>query len=138
MSDGANKLFEPDALLPEQFFSGTGRDDGAGNERHLMLAILRDAVECHLKYARTRNHQGQEIFEEAHEWIFSRDREWPFSFENICDTLGVNSEYIRSGLTSGSPMGRLRERRRPQIVSVSERRVTGEDFAEPEALPRAS
>jgi hypothetical protein len=30
--------------------------------------------------------------------VQSADRSWLFSFENICDTLEINAEYVRRGL----------------------------------------
>ena len=31
-------------------------------------------------------------------WIASNDRGWFFSYENICETLEINPEYLRRGL----------------------------------------
>ena len=31
-------------------------------------------------------------------WFASNDRQWPFSFERICEALSLEPEYIRSGL----------------------------------------
>jgi len=124
MAESAAKLFEPDALMPEQYFATLGREPGGGNERGLMLAILRDAVECYQKYALARDPQGEELHRDAAEWIFSTDREWPFSFENICDVLGVSAEYIRSGLAPLQRRHQVKTRRTPRIVGLGERRPT--------------
>ena len=115
------KLFEPDALMPEQFFAEMGKETGASNERSLMLAILKDAVECFQKYALARDPEGEELHREADEWIFSRDREWPFSFENICDVLGVSAGYVRSGLAPHRRLAPRKVRRTPRIVGVGSR-----------------
>ncbi|HYC01205.1 MAG TPA: hypothetical protein VEC57_18875 [Candidatus Limnocylindrales bacterium] len=122
MADTTAKLFEPDALMPEQFFANLGRDAGGSNERGLMLAILRDAVECYQKYALSRDPRGRDLHDEAAEWIFSGDREWPFSFENICDVLGVSADYIRTGLAPLRQTAARRVRKAPRIVELSERR----------------
>ncbi len=121
MADTATKIFEPDALMPEQFFATLGREAGGGNERGLMLAILRDAVECYQKYALARDPRGQELHSEAAEWIFSSDREWPFSFENICDVLDVSCGYVRSGLLPMKQVGVRKVRKAPRIVTLRER-----------------
>lgn len=63
-----------------------------------MLAVLEDALDCYQKYAFSRDTQGRQLFEEAHEWISSGNRDWFFSFENICETLEINPEYLRRGL----------------------------------------
>jgi hypothetical protein len=30
--------------------------------------------------------------------MYSGDTSWPFSFENICALLGIEADYLRSGL----------------------------------------
>ncbi|MFT4569773.1 MAG: hypothetical protein ACI8TX_002252 [Hyphomicrobiaceae bacterium] len=122
MTETHAQLFEPDSLLPEQYFAGQSSDDGAGNERQLMLAILRDAVECFQNNALARDSRGMETFDEADTWIFSEDREWPFSFENICDVLGVNISYVRNGLEALRSTASRRKRRLPKIVTLADRR----------------
>jgi hypothetical protein len=122
MADNTAKLFEPDALMPEQYFASLGKEAGATNERGLMLAILRDAVECYQKYALARDPQGEDLHRDAAEWIFSNDREWPFSFENICDVLGVSAEYVRVGLAPLRKTARRKVRKSPRIVGLSHRR----------------
>lgn len=121
MADTVTKIFEPDALMPEQFFATLGRDAGGTNERGLMLAILRDAVECYQKFALARDPRGQELHRDAAEWIFSTDREWPFSFENICDVLGVSTGYIRSGLLPLKQAAARKARKAPRIVALRDR-----------------
>lgn len=38
------------------------------------------------------------MFCEAEEWILEEDGDWPFSFENVCEVLGLNPRYVRQGL----------------------------------------
>jgi hypothetical protein len=100
MADRFVNLFEPDTLLPAQFFAAFAREEsGVIRERRLMLAVLQDAVECYQKYALARDPRGRMLFDDADEWINSGEREWAFSYENICDVLGLNAEYIRRGLS---------------------------------------
>ena len=91
-------LFEPDVLLPAQFFAAFRRAGGLERERLLMLAVLEDAIDCYQKYAHVRDPRGRQMFDEAREWVGSEDRTWLFSFENICDTLEISAEYVRRGL----------------------------------------
>lgn len=91
-------LFEPDVLLPAQFFAAFRRAAGLERERLLMLAVLEDAVDCYQKHSHSTDPRGQQLFEEAVAWVQSDDRSWLFSFENICDTLEINSDYVRRGL----------------------------------------
>ena len=91
-------LFEPDVLLPAQYFAAFRRSGGLERERLLMLAVLEDAIDCFQKYAHARDPRGGQIFQESKEWVDSGDRTWLFSFENICDTLEINADYVRRGL----------------------------------------
>src|SRR5215813_13284929 len=34
----------------------------------------------------------------AEAWIAAVDREWPLSFENVCETLGVDPDALRAAL----------------------------------------
>jgi hypothetical protein len=65
-----------------------------------MLAVLEDALDCFQKYAISRDGHGQQLFDEANQWIVSNDRGWFFSYENICETLEINPEYLRRGLAT--------------------------------------
>jgi len=96
--DRLTGLFEPDVLLPAQFFAAFRRAGGLERERLLMLAVLEDAIDCYQKYAFARDPRGRQMFEESCEWVGSTDRGWLFSFENICDTLEINADYVRRGL----------------------------------------
>ena len=118
MASDLHNLFEPDAILPDQFFSAFSHQDALGPERRLMLAVLQDAVECYQKYALSRSPQGRNEFREARDWIASTDRGWAYSYENICDVLGIDSAYIRRGLRRFRSDRIDRVRRVPKIVPV--------------------
>ncbi|MDG2308090.1 MAG: hypothetical protein P8R42_26235 [Candidatus Binatia bacterium] len=91
-------MFEPDVLLPGQFFSFFRKEAGFDRERRLMLAVLEDAIDCFQKYAHTNDLRGKQLFAESYEWIMSPDTRWLFSFENICQIVDMNPDYIRQGL----------------------------------------
>ncbi len=91
-------LFQPDTLLPSQFFDRVRRRSQHEGERRLMIAVLEDAVDVYRKQAGARESRGRQLFQEAEEWIEDRDRTWLFSFENICDVLDIDGDYLRKGL----------------------------------------
>ena len=98
VADGGAGVFQPDFLLPLQFFTGTrGKGCGEG-ERRLMLAILEDAVDCFQKYLGTEESRGRLLCSDAEEWIMSDDRSWLFSFVNVCEALSLQPDFIRQGL----------------------------------------
>jgi hypothetical protein len=98
MTDRSFGLFEPDALLPAQFYSAFRGGSGVRGERRLMLAVLEDALDCFQKYASARDGHARQLFDEAYAWIVSGDLGWFYSYENICETLEINPEYLRRGL----------------------------------------
>ena len=98
VSDTYTHLLQPDTLLPSQYFAALKRKGAQEPERRLAIAVLQDAVDCFQKHLRARDRKAHQLFLDAEEWISSDDRSWPFSFENICDLLQINAEYLRRGL----------------------------------------
>jgi hypothetical protein len=64
----------------------------------LVQAILREAIRTYQKYAVKKGHRASRLFREVNEWFSSDDRQWFFSFVNVCDILGLEPTYIRTGL----------------------------------------
>lgn len=116
--DRLTGLFEPDVLLPAQYFAAFRRAGGLERERLLMLAVLEDAIDCYQKYAFVRDPRGRQIFDESAEWVMSGDRTWLFSFENICDTLDINADYVRRGLEGWREGGHARALEAARLLAV--------------------
>jgi hypothetical protein len=91
-------LFEPDTLLPIQYFEAMRRKHLLEGEKRLVLSVLEDAVECFMKCIDSSTKKGQRLFRDAEEWINLEDKKWVFSFDNVCEMLDVNPEYLRRGL----------------------------------------
>jgi hypothetical protein len=91
-------LFQPDVLLATEFFEGARRERRADPARKLMLAILEDAVNCLHCYGSNSSETARTLFRDARAWIMDRQNHWIFSFENVCESLQLNPEYIREGL----------------------------------------
>jgi hypothetical protein len=83
-----------DPVVIDEFFTNGIR----GGEERLMLAVLQDAVECFQNYVLAQYVWEKKLFQEAEDWILDKDIGWSFSFENICENLQLNPEYIRRGL----------------------------------------
>jgi hypothetical protein len=98
MTDRSFGLFEPDALLPAQFYAAFRGGSAVRGEKRLMLAVLQDALDCFQKYAFAKDSHGRQLFSDADLWIAGADRDWYFSFENICEMLEINPEYLRHGV----------------------------------------
>jgi len=98
VNDTFSHLLQPDTLLPSQYFAILKRKGAHEPERRLVVAVLEDAVECFQKHICARDEKARQLFVDAEEWICSEDRSWPFSFENVCDLLQINPQYLRRGL----------------------------------------
>src|SRR6266481_713552 len=74
---------KPDVLLPE---------------KQLMVAVLAVALMDHQKYAPAHDPKGRRRPSAIEAWFASGDTGWPFSFVNICDTLGLDVASIRAAV----------------------------------------
>ena len=92
------RIVEPDVFLPSQFYGSGGLSRQLDGEKRLMIAILKDAVECLNKYRGARSSLGSSQYQNALEWIEDEGTEWLFSFNNICDLLGFDPDYLRKVL----------------------------------------
>jgi hypothetical protein len=92
------RIVEPDVFLPSQFYGSGGLSRQLDGEKRLMIAILKDAVECLNKYRGAQSSLGSSQYQNALEWIEDEGTEWLFSFNNICDLLGFDPDYLRKVL----------------------------------------
>lgn len=91
-------IFQPDILIDAQFQSTQRRRFHLDPERVLMLAVLQDAVVCFQEHVGAKCKRKQALHREAEEWITNTDRSYLFSFENVCETLAFDPNYMREGL----------------------------------------
>jgi hypothetical protein len=91
----ASQSFPPEIVLPEQFHGIPAHADSSRGEAALMRAVLEDAIHCLQK---SGGRKALRLAREAEQWLFADDHHWPFSFVNICAGLGLDVEYVRSGL----------------------------------------
>ncbi len=108
-------LFQPDTVSPAQYLETVCRKTHLEAEQELMLAVLEDAVTCFQGYFAARDKTETRLFREAEEWILQQEKsDWLFSFDNACETLSLNPDYIREGLLRWRYL-RLRERDRVRL-----------------------
>lgn len=87
-------------LVREQLDELVGgvRDAGVGRpERALMRAMLQDAILCLLGEAAPAKDRAR-LAADARYWVESHSVAWLFSFESVCEVLGINPDYARRGL----------------------------------------
>jgi hypothetical protein len=92
------RILEPDIFLPSQFYGSGGLSRKLEGEKRLMIAILKDAVECLDKYRGACSSSGRSHYQNAIEWVQDTSTDWLFSFTNICELLGFDPDYLREVL----------------------------------------
>ena len=63
-----------------------------------MLAVLEDAVWCLQNQATCASRKPRKLFDEALQWILMDDDDWLFSFNNVCEAVGLSPGCLRRGL----------------------------------------
>lgn len=92
--------------------NSTGIERAAEPERQLMAAVLLRVVDDHrgsvyrraAGYGSPTNRRRRA----AAAYVASRDRRWPFSFENLCDALSLDSGRLRRALRNVPVAGTAR------------------------------
>ncbi len=124
--DKVASLFQPDTLLSAEYFERL-RKKALDPEKKLMLAIIEEAIASYQRYLGAENRKGKALFADAEKWIWNEDGNWVFSFENICEALGLTPTYIRCGLL------RWREK---ELSSRRDLRIIQSSVREPRAVQR--
>ena len=87
---------EPDAEPAEQNIQWTP-------ELALMLAVLEDAIACYRRTLKRPRQNPEILARQAEFWIRLDDWESPFSFNNICDALGLEPVATRERILRSAP-----------------------------------
>lgn len=94
--------FIPDFIHPVQFAERWKGIRETTKEELLALAVVEQAVIDIRKYCGRRGHDHV-LYNDAYRWVTSTNREWPFSFVNLCDLLGLSPTAIRGEVLSDRP-----------------------------------
>jgi hypothetical protein len=109
---GLDALFQPDIVTPAQFYGPRRETSAMAGVRHLMFAVLEDAVRAYQSDAAATNRNRQVNFREAESWLMDAHGDGIFSCDNVCTTLGIDAAFLRRGLiewrrqhlTGGAPV----------------------------------
>ena len=93
-----NRIFQPDPLTPYDYLRTSRRTVYLEPEKHLMHAILEEAIKTFRLHVSTKSRREHKLFLEAELWIMDRNDDWLFSFENVCEVFGLDPDFVRSGL----------------------------------------
>ena len=88
-----------DALMPAQFYPARRGSSEIEPIMRLMGGILADAVRSFQRNFEAKSSSRRQEFREARTWIFHRNMEGPFSFEEVCATLDIDPHRLRGLIT---------------------------------------
>jgi hypothetical protein len=82
-------------VLPSQYFDVSGGHRLSGEQR-LMLALLADAINVYQQGVLSQNTRKRLLFIDAERWITAGPKlRHAFSFDTVCDALGINPGVLR-------------------------------------------
>jgi hypothetical protein len=86
-------------ILPSQYFDVSGGHRLTAEQR-LMLALLADAINVFQQGAVSRATRKRLLYIDAERWIMMSGSTAPhaFSFDTVCDALGINAGVLRRRL----------------------------------------
>ncbi len=92
-------------LLPVQYLAKRG-EGCRGPQTRLMVAVLQTVVDdyrgsTYRLAAGFAPHRDRRAYAAACAYVASTDRTWPFSFENLCEALGLDAGSLRTELAGG-------------------------------------
>ena len=89
-------------------------------ERALAAGILRQAASDLRRFRESEDAVGREMYWDARSWFVSNDTEWPYSFLNVCELLGVSPEDIRDEIFADARSGWLSHSRRVAVATATQ------------------
>ena len=104
MSAAALRHFgdESVTVMVDELVDGTA-GYAKGPERALMSALLFDGVQAYMCYVMSEgNTRKSTRYREAFLWVNTKGKEYVFSFDSVCEGLGIDPEFLRIGLANAS------------------------------------
>jgi hypothetical protein len=92
---GDEPPFRADGVMPAQFYPARRGSASVEPIMRLMAGIVIDAVRCFQRNFEAHHPSRRQELREAQFWIFDDRGNGPFSFEEVCNTLGVDPRRLR-------------------------------------------
>ena len=103
MAENIFKVVDADPAVTQQYLDATRRSERLEPELALLSAILEDAIYDYRKYANANGCIARRRFREVEGWLMGKNENWIFSFQSVCEHLGLDPDYVRRRLReSGS------------------------------------
>lgn len=113
--ESALAIFTDDSLAPGECLEVSRRKTYLEPEKKLMLAMLNDAIYCYQHYLYAHRHSRKKLFTSAEQWILETGADCLYSFDSVCEHLGIDPAFLRAGLQ------RWKERRTAELAQARRR-----------------
>jgi hypothetical protein len=94
-------------IRPATVISGLDVAGPIAPERALATGVLHQAAADLRRFRDSKDAVGREVYFDARSWFMSNDREWPYSFTNVCDSLGLSPDDMRDEVFADEHSGWL-------------------------------
>ena len=112
-----------DAPLPAQFYPARRGSASIEPVMRLMGGILADAVRSFQRNFEAKTPNRRQEFREARLWIFHDNAGGPFSFEDVCDALGIDQRRLRDSILNWEKSRRPGDK--PRMIRRSPVKIGG-------------
>jgi hypothetical protein len=89
-------------------------------ERALAAGVLRQTASDLRRFRESEDAVGREMYWDARSWFLSNDIEWPYSFLNVCHSLGIAPENIRDEVFADARSGWLSHSGRVALATATQ------------------
>lgn len=86
---------QSDRSMPANYIGDLDGSSLVEPEKALAAGVLRQAAADLRRFRESRDSIGREMYSDARNWFVSSDTAWPYSFLNVCDSLGLSPENVR-------------------------------------------
>jgi hypothetical protein len=107
------------ASLDKEFAVASDKSNAIEPERALAAGVLRQAASDLRRFRESEDAVGREMYSDARSWFNSDDSEWPYSFINVCHSLGIAPENIRNEVFADAESGWLSHSRRVALATAT-------------------
>ena len=108
------------ASLDKEFAGAPDKANPIEPERALAAGVLRQAANDLRRFRESEDAVGREMYWDARSWFVSNDTEWPYSFLNVCYSLGIAPENIRDEVFADARSGWLSHSRRVALATATQ------------------
>ena len=108
------------ASLDKEFAGAPDKASPLEPERALAAGVLRQAANDLRRFRESEDAIGREMYWDARSWFLSNDTEWPYSFLNVCHSLGIAPENIRDEVFADARSGLLSHSRRVAMATATQ------------------